>query len=75
MAKISKVSPFAPATLPELPPIAGVRLAVAEAGIKGYETNKYEITPEQLAAISTRWRDVIARYGYGEANPLTPPRK
>jgi glutamate N-acetyltransferase/amino-acid N-acetyltransferase len=34
MAKISKVSPFAPATLPELPPIAGVRLAVAEAGIK-----------------------------------------
>ncbi len=34
MAKISKVSPFAPAALAELPPIPGVRLAVAEAGIK-----------------------------------------
>lgn len=34
MAKISKVSPFAPAELPKLPPIAEVRLAVAEAGIK-----------------------------------------
>jgi glutamate N-acetyltransferase/amino-acid N-acetyltransferase len=27
-------SPFAPASLPELPPVAGVRLAVAEAGIR-----------------------------------------
>ena len=34
MAKIQKVSPFAPAALAELPPIPGVRLAVAEAGIK-----------------------------------------
>jgi glutamate N-acetyltransferase/amino-acid N-acetyltransferase len=34
MAKDHKVSPFAPATLADLPPIAGVRLAVAEAGIK-----------------------------------------
>ena len=34
MAKVSKVSPFAPAALAELPPIPGVRLAVAEAGIK-----------------------------------------
>ena len=34
MANIDKVSPFAPAELPELPPIKGVRLAVAEAGIK-----------------------------------------
>ncbi len=34
MAKIHKVSPFAPVELPELPPLAGVRLAVAEAGIK-----------------------------------------
>ncbi len=34
MAKIDKVSPFAPVSLAELPPIAGVRLAVAEAGIK-----------------------------------------
>ncbi len=34
MAKTSKISPFAPAALAELPPIPGVRLAVAEAGIK-----------------------------------------
>jgi glutamate N-acetyltransferase/amino-acid N-acetyltransferase len=34
MAKIHKVSPFAPAVPPKLPPIAGVKLAVAEAGIK-----------------------------------------
>jgi len=34
MAKIHKVSPFASAVLAQLPPIAGVKLAVAEAGIK-----------------------------------------
>ncbi len=34
MAKIHKVSPFAPKELAVLPPIAGVRLATAEAGIK-----------------------------------------
>jgi glutamate N-acetyltransferase/amino-acid N-acetyltransferase len=30
----AKVSPLAPATIPELPPIAGVRLATASAGIR-----------------------------------------
>ncbi|MGO9545498.1 MAG: bifunctional glutamate N-acetyltransferase/amino-acid acetyltransferase ArgJ [Rhodomicrobium sp.] len=34
MAKIQKVSPFAPVTPAALPPVPGVRLAVAEAGIK-----------------------------------------
>jgi glutamate N-acetyltransferase / amino-acid N-acetyltransferase len=34
MAKIHKVSPFAPAIPAALPPLSGVRLAVAEAGIK-----------------------------------------
>ncbi len=34
MAKIHKVSPFAPSALVEPPPISGVRLATAEAGIK-----------------------------------------
>ncbi len=34
MAKIHKASPFAPLTPPVLPPLSGVRLAVAEAGIK-----------------------------------------
>ncbi len=34
MAKIEKISPFAPASPAVLPPVSGVRLAVAEAGIK-----------------------------------------
>lgn len=34
MGKITTVSPFAPATLPKLPPIDGVRFATAEAGIR-----------------------------------------
>ncbi len=34
MAKISKASPFAPATLPKLSPLEGVRFATAEAGIR-----------------------------------------
>ncbi len=34
MAKISKVSPFAPATLPKLLPLDGVAFATAEAGIR-----------------------------------------
>jgi hypothetical protein len=42
------------------------RLQAYLAGLKGYETNKYQITPEQRAAISKRWGEVIARYGYGE---------
>jgi glutamate N-acetyltransferase/amino-acid N-acetyltransferase len=34
MAKTAKPSPFAPASLPAVPPIAGVRFATAEAGIR-----------------------------------------
>jgi glutamate N-acetyltransferase/amino-acid N-acetyltransferase len=34
MAKASKISPFAPKTLPKLGPLAGVRFATAEAGIR-----------------------------------------
>ena len=34
MAPTAKVSPLAPKSVPELPPIAGVRLATAAAGIK-----------------------------------------
>lgn len=30
----------------------------------GYETNKYQITPEQRAKVAKQWGDVIARYGY-----------
>ncbi len=31
----------------------------------GYETNRYELTPEQTADIERRWGTVIQRYGYG----------
>lgn len=34
MAKITKVSPLAPASFPELPPIEGVKFATAAAGVK-----------------------------------------
>jgi hypothetical protein len=30
----------------------------------GYETNRYELTPAQRAAVEARWGDVIRRYGY-----------
>ncbi len=34
------------------------------ASVKGYETNKYQLTDEQKALIASRWGDVIRRYGY-----------
>ena len=40
------------------------RLEEYLASIKGYETNKYQLAPEQRAAIARRWGDVIRRYGY-----------
>jgi hypothetical protein len=30
----------------------------------GYETNKYDLTAAQRAAVEERWGDVIHRYGY-----------
>jgi hypothetical protein len=44
------------------------RLQAYLAGIKGYETNKYQITPQQRAVIKHRWGEVITRYGYGDAS-------
>ncbi|HEV3203266.1 MAG TPA: sulfotransferase [Gemmataceae bacterium] len=32
--------------------------------VEGYETNKYEITPEMRSKIAQRWGPVIRRYGY-----------
>lgn len=32
--------------------------------IRGYETNRYEITPELRAEIDKQWGEVIRRYGY-----------
>ena len=40
-----QVSPLAPAAVPELPPIAGVRLAAAETGIR------YKNRPDVLLAV------------------------
>jgi hypothetical protein len=34
------------------------------ASVAGYETNRYELTPEQREQIAQRWGAVIARYGY-----------
>jgi hypothetical protein len=36
------------------------------AGVSGYETNRYELTEAQRAAIAQRWGAVIQRYGYSE---------
>jgi omega-hydroxy-beta-dihydromenaquinone-9 sulfotransferase len=40
------------------------RLQAFLATIKGYETNKYQLTAEQRDEITRRWRTVIDRYGY-----------
>ena len=40
------------------------RLAKYLETIKGYETNRYELTPELRAKIDRRWGEVIRRYGY-----------
>jgi len=34
------------------------------ATIKGYETNKYQLSEEQRAIVAQRWDAVIKRYGY-----------
>jgi hypothetical protein len=36
------------------------------AAIAGYETNRYELTPERRAEITRRWGEFIHRYGYEE---------
>ena len=32
---------------------------------KGYETNKYDLSPEQKTEITRRWAGYVQRYGYG----------
>lgn len=64
MAKAHKVSPFAPAVQAELPPIAGVKLGAAEAGIK-YADRKdvlLALFPEgtQAGGVLTRSRTASA---------------
>jgi hypothetical protein len=40
------------------------RLEEFLATLKGYETNKFQLTAEQRAVIKERWGEVIDRYGY-----------
>lgn len=40
------------------------RLEVFLADQRGYETNKYRLSPEQMSEVERRWGDVIRRYGY-----------
>jgi hypothetical protein len=40
------------------------RLQSYLATIKGYETNKYQLTAEHRDEIARRWRSVIDRFGY-----------
>jgi len=40
------------------------RLEAYLASVAGYETNRYELTPERKAEIAERWGEVIQRYGY-----------
>lgn len=41
-----------------------LRLQEYLATLKGYETNKYDLTPEQRDRITQRWGEVIRRHGY-----------
>ena len=34
------------------------------AGLRGYETNRYELSPAEQATVTRRWGDVVRRYGY-----------
>ena len=81
MAKIHKVSPFAPAALAVLPPLAGVRLAVAGAGIKyaGRTDVLLALFPEgtQAGGVLTRSKTASApvdwcraQLAHGEARAL-----
>jgi hypothetical protein len=42
------------------------RLKSYLASVNGYQTNRYQLTPEQRSLITKRWGEVIKRYGYGE---------
>ncbi|MCI0459413.1 MAG: sulfotransferase [Gemmataceae bacterium] len=50
------------------------RLQEYLASVAGYETNRYQLTPEQRAEVRRRWGRVIERYGYSpEPEPVAPP--
>ena len=49
MAKITEISPFAPAQFPVLPPVAGVEIGVLYAGLR-YQPGRNDVLLVQLAA-------------------------
>jgi hypothetical protein len=51
------------------------RLQTYLSSVKGYETNKYQLTDEQRVEVTERWGDVIRRYGYAllEKEPCPGP--
>jgi hypothetical protein len=42
------------------------------ASVSGYETNRYQLTPEQRAEVTRRWGAVIRRYGYAVEGTEAP---
>lgn len=43
------------------------RLEEYLASLKGYETNRYQLTPQQREEVTRRWGPIIRRYGYAAA--------
>lgn len=39
---------------------------------RGYETNRWDLSPEDQAKVTLHWGKVIERYGYGRGNPGSP---
>ncbi len=50
------------------------RLEAYLASVKNYETNRYQLTPAERAAVTQRWGPIIRAYGYGEAERLDADR-
>jgi hypothetical protein len=44
------------------------RLRTYLASVKGYETDKYQLSEAQREAVATRWADFIERYGYDKSS-------
>jgi hypothetical protein len=40
------------------------RLEAYLASVKGYETNRYQLTPDERATVTRRWGPIMRRYGY-----------
>jgi hypothetical protein len=47
------------------------RLEGYVASLAGYETNRYQLAPARREEITRRWGEVIRRYGYGLASPIS----